>query len=112
MKVCPNCHTLPSSAPEPYNYSESGLSYVTLMDVMVETCRCGKSASIPSITHLHQALYEWLKGQKRPFTAEEVRFITTHEEGEVTHFPVLRWEVRVLASGIQAVFFGKLPTTQ
>jgi hypothetical protein len=110
MKVCPKCHTLPSSALEPYAYLESGLSYVTLMDVTIETCRCGKSASIPAIVHLHQALYEWLKGQKRPYTAEEVRFIATHEEGEVTHFPVLRWEVRPQVEGIQVVSFGRLPT--
>lgn len=102
---CPNCGhpDMEVSTTEPYKYTESGLSSITLVGIEVRTCpKCGERiASIPAIRKLHGLIAKLVVQKPTRLSGEEIRFLRTHLGRNKTDFAKLmgvsreqvsRWE--------------------
>ncbi len=74
---CEACGELMRSTRENYNYSASGLPYVTLVHVEVRRCKaCGEhEVVIPRIAQLHRAIALSVVNKRPRLTGAEVRFL-------------------------------------
>src|SRR3989344_4679840 len=74
---CPKCKTELQETRGNYNYVESGLSEVTLLNIKIYECsKCGgKAPSIHNVLGVHDKIASALMAKKDPFTPEEVRFL-------------------------------------
>lgn len=76
-KICYECRHVMEGVRENYNYGESGLKSVVLMNVLVFHCKnCGAIVpEIPAVSSLHRAITMSLLQKKSLLAAEEIRFI-------------------------------------
>ncbi len=100
---CAECSEPMTSAQENYDYSASGLPYVTLVGVEVRRCKvCGEhEVVLPKIEQLHRALALAVVGKRARLTAAEIRFLRKYlgwsgadfaRHMGVTPESVSRWE--------------------
>ncbi len=100
---CSECCEPMTSAHENYNYSASGLPYVTLVGVEVRRCKaCGEhEVVLPKIEQLHRAIALAVVGKHSRLTAAEVRYLRKYlgwsgadfaKHMGVTPESVSRWE--------------------
>lgn len=74
--VCSHCGKVQDSFRGNYRYLESGLDNVIICDIEMIECDCGeKSALIPRIIALHEAIADCLLGQETYLTGKEIRFL-------------------------------------
>jgi putative zinc finger/helix-turn-helix YgiT family protein len=73
---CTHCGKVQESFRGNYHYLESGLDNVIICDVEMIECDCGeKSALIPRIIALHEAIADCLLGQETYLSGKEIRFL-------------------------------------
>lgn len=76
--ICPNCEkTELTENRENYHYQECGLSYVTLVGIVVRKCAgCGNiMPRIPNIEGLHDAIAQALINKSERLVAQEIVFL-------------------------------------
>ncbi len=74
--VCSHCGKVQEASRGNYRYLESGLDNVIICDVEMIECDCGeKSALIPRIIALHEAIADCLLEQETYLTGKEIRFL-------------------------------------
>lgn len=79
--ICPQCQKAELTAGrENHHYLESGLSNVTLRDIVIRRCPdCGASlASIPRLAELHRAIALQLVRKPERLVPAEIRFLRKH----------------------------------
>ena len=100
--VCSHCGKVQEASRGDYLYLESGLDNVIICDVEMIDCDCGeKSALIPRIIALHEAIADCLLGQETYLSGKEIRFLRKNLglKGKVfakllgvDHATLSRWE--------------------
>lgn len=61
---------------EPFQFADSGLSYVYLIGIKYYTCECGRvTADIPAVKELMQLIARDLLRKPSSLTGEEIRFL-------------------------------------
>lgn len=78
-RPCMQCGATMAGKRENYRYDASGLSRVTLANVMVYRCpQCGEhEVQIPNILGLHKAMALALVAKRERLAPEEIRFLRT-----------------------------------
>lgn len=75
-RKCEECGRTMTGTRQEYHYTECGLSFVTLRNVLVFECECGlRVPEIASIARLHVMIALALLRKRTPLAGEEVRFL-------------------------------------
>ncbi|MFN0063675.1 MAG: type II TA system antitoxin MqsA family protein [Myxococcaceae bacterium] len=109
---CPNCRQAKmTERRENYLYTESGLSNVTLMNVLVRRCAaCDESgAIITAPAALHATIARGIARQHGPITGEQLRFLRRHLGYSTADFAKLISKSRETVSRWESA--GTIPRT-
>lgn len=101
-RMCYECQRPITGRRENYQYTEAGLSSVTLTNVLVYHCKCGAIvAELPAVGHLHNTIAFSLLRKKTLLSGEEARFLRKWvgfsatelaQTADFTKSAVSRWE--------------------